>query len=182
MGRVINTNIMRNNYREAGMREYRGKDYKTGEWVTGGLTDGWEIPGEYFPMIEELRSRTLNRKRVAEETVGQYTGLTDSKGAKIFEGDIVSCAGFLYIVRFGSYNKNPENCAPAYTVGFYLEIIKDSFDSDTLRGRTGELYDIDGRAARFPAYVVFSPLGIPGLLLEVIGNIHDDKNLLEGTG
>lgn len=34
-------------------------------------------------------------KKVESDTVGQYTGLTDNNGKKIFEGDVVKVEGFL---------------------------------------------------------------------------------------
>jgi uncharacterized phage protein (TIGR01671 family) len=92
--------------------------------------------------------------QVLPETVGQYTGLTDKNGKKVFEGDIVKCTDTTYdysftaVVMFG--NPNGE-----YNWGFQLKRIRGaSANTDILLW-----FDMDD----------------VGACAEVIGNIHDNK-------
>lgn len=128
------------------MREilFRGKRTDNGEWVYGVPTKdgrGEMVMVENIFECEEYNCRGANCLYVDENTVGQYTGLKDKNGTKIFEGDIVLLKGYdePYQVVFD------ESCFQAY--------------SDSVRYAMDNFYDHD---------------------IEVIGNIYDNPELLEG--
>lgn len=144
------------------MREdlYRGKRIDNGEWIYwnrfGRLTD---INGE--PIRVEINTSALRPYAfyvnelplIDEETVGEYTGLTDKNGKKIFEGDIVKTwRNTIGKIEFGQYwDEEIEADFYGYTwigKGEYEESITLSLDK------------------RWNGH-------------EVIGNIHDNPELLE---
>ena len=122
------------------MREilFRGKRADNGEWVEGcGIiaTENWV---SIFTVIDDIdeNSSEVNEIEILPETVGQYTGLTDKNGKKIFEGDILK----------GCYDEdNPEE----YTVvvvfwdnGWHIQ--QDNRIPDPLEEYDGRICEVIG--------------------------------------
>ena len=96
-------------------------------------------------------------------------GLVDRHGIPLRAGDTVAADKFfVYAVRYGSRNVNPDNCAPAYQVGWYLEIVWAYPGGEDSVGHTEPLYNIDGVAARYPAHCADTAEGINNLKLEKV--------------
>ena len=141
------------------MREilFRGKRIDNGKWVEGEmLHDMQDRPYIYWKTPKELPIVFSNHAIVRPETVGQFTGLTDKNGKKIFEGDIVRGR------HWTSYNnKNPEDFH-SWRVDWSEKSGLITFaDSPTTKARLS-IHD-------------FADFGE----VEVIGNIHDNPELLE---
>lgn len=125
---------------------FRGKRINNDEWVEGDLLQNIDCI--------KIREHEKSIKAIAKsfvvypETVGQYTGLPDKNGKKIFKGDIVK----------------EEDCVHNGEV----QIMGDIWQIDF---KDGVFYAYNKKKGTAFAYWLKTP--------EVIGNIHDNPELLE---
>ena len=128
------------------MIEFRAKLITARKWVFGSYIapfandgiGGMALPGD-------------NRYIVDPSTVGQYTGLRDCKGDKIFAGDVVRFGDDIYQIVFADacfWINDPHN---HYSMELHTTI---GMGPGDILGQCG---------------------------VEVIGNIHDDPNLLKAN-
>lgn len=130
-------------------------------------TDAHDLPlgGCFFDTAEEAFQAIPTLTQPNEPLT---CGLVDRHGMPLRAGDTVAADKFfVYAVRYGSHNVNPDNCAPAYQVGWYLEIMWAYPGFEDSVGHTEPLYDIDGTAARYPAHCADTADGLYNLKLEV---------------
>lgn len=122
------------------MREilFRGKRSDNGIWIYGSL---FRSVNEYFilplPIIPP-------RIEVNPETVGQFIGLTDKNGKQIFEGDILSEQGSLFLVvwdkkwaRFKLQHIDRAIQYPEWNRGEQMEVVGNINDNPELLGGDG---------------------------------------------
>lgn len=133
---------------------FHGKRVGNDEWAEGYLFKTWNRTYLLWGMTGDVP----NMVEVKPETVGQYTGLTDKNGKKIFEGDIVCLVYDDKMLSTGDVQFDYGVFGIEWT-GFKK--------NKRMVGGFGQLHNLrrfdDGLADR----------------IKVIGNIYDNPELLE---
>lgn len=150
------------------MREilFRGKRTDNGEWV-----EGYYYKAKYCRTDDELcdyitvpHPKEYNEPSshyiVDPDTVGQYTGLTDNNGKKIFEGDIIK-----------PFDDEIDKMVVEFHLGQFLLC---------LYGERGYMAEYGWEESGNYGCLEAEPLSSYGDDIEVIGNIHDNPEPLRG--
>lgn len=142
------------------MREilFRGKTIDNPRWVEGYFAEADLYLNGNIVRHPVIVDKDDDMKEINPETLCEFTGLYDSKGNKVFEGDILS---FAYDVLGGEWKGrivfgNPHS---RYTWGWEIvPITPTDFNIDIL---------------------LWFDMEETGAICEVIGNIYDNPELLE---
>lgn len=145
---------------------YRGKTLDENPmWITGFYDGSTAINGI---VVHTIKSSGDAYGRVDPATVGQWTGLTDKNGAKIFEGDINKRES-LYKIRYTEKGREEKVKSPSWNIskivffdGAFMKVIVAQENS-----YFGELPSSPKRIFRPEEYS------------NIIGNIHDNPELME---
>lgn len=123
------------------MREilFRGKRVDNGEWVYGNYHN--HSIEKSISFYKVFVGTPMTMYAVIPESIGQYTGLKDKNGKRIFEGDVIKDDKHLYLIEW---------YAGDFDAGFLPFICSENC-----------------RAVR-------------SCNCEIIGDIHDNPELLEG--
>ena len=170
------------------MREilFRGKRMDNGKWVEGylyehepalvGIVSENDVPEPSKWLIARTGFADWNMPRPVEfvevdlSTVGQYTGLIDKNGVNIFEGDIVAL--------FGMKGKVVQECG-AFGIGFMKTIDYDLLESKMPFNNSANFCFNDNFISLWEVFWNYEQDDNPLYEVEVIGNIHDNPELLE---
>lgn len=150
--------------------KFRGKSLNTNCWVYGDLRQ------------DKIRGKAYIEYEVDSDTIGQYTGLIDKNGKKIFEGDILRVSEYENILM-REFNDETD-CFDMFTLEEITGELRQSYTSPVIWEEGTFCISTKGdwlhHNDMFLA-VLFGDMkrSSPIFIFEVIGNIHDNPELLK---
>ena len=127
--------------------KFRGKSIDGKEWLYGDLVSSADK--KRFAILVNNKE-SYDECEVDPETIGQFTGLYDCNGNKIYEGDILKWEkdGLMYVVKFwdGMFYASVKECNDGIFGGFPLHALTKHDDRKC----------------------------------EIVGNIYDNPELMKG--
>lgn len=127
--------------------KFRGKSIGGKEWLYGDLVSSADK--KRFAILVNNKE-SYDECEVDPETIGQFTGLYDCNGNKIYEGDILKWEkdGLMYVVKFwdGMFYASVKECNDGIFGGFPLHALTKHDDRKC----------------------------------EIVGNIYDNPELMKG--
>lgn len=124
---------------------FRGKRLGGGQWVQGGIAPAYHCAGDPGAPEDEARGYSIIQDgrayAVAQDSIGQCTGMNDCRGALLFEGDLVrsDSPGGVHLgrIRFGLHAANQTQ--ERVSLGFWIEWADDEFLRSELGFWRGEI-------------------------------------------
>lgn len=104
---------------------FRGWNKKNKKWLYGYYLVN---RGEHFISPDEFVNPLASYEDyvVDADSVGQYTGLKDAKGVKIFEGDVIVDESYPYIIQYHEeYSQFVAVPKPDVTIAFYQQWVNE---------------------------------------------------------
>lgn len=151
--------LFRGQIRKKGQKVNMAGEKLPGIWVYGGIFPG---TGDYSVIYGDNHENPsvagLGKHVVWSDTVGQFTGRLDVKKHRVFENDVIKhhFGNEVGVIKYGSYRNPFGDDAFGGHVGFYVDWIYGDMPQALRK-------DLD--------YWLN--------IVEIIGNIHDNPELLE---
>jgi uncharacterized phage protein (TIGR01671 family) len=113
---------------------FRGKN--NGEWVEGFYLYDGSREEHRITRYNSLLDKMVVYNILDKETIGQYSGLKDKEGKKIFEGDVIERDNILWIIKFdekfGFVAKDMKGFSHIYAWYDRVKVIGNIYDNPEL--------------------------------------------------